>query len=118
MPVGPSHGSRGGSSFSGGGSHRSSNSSSSNSSSSSFLGAMIGGMIASTFSNKRRERFHTRYGYYPDEKDFQSMICTPYYKKSSDNLIAFENSKNIYVVLSVNKPDELYNLLKKYKVQD
>lgn len=52
-----------------------------------------------------------------DEKDFQSMICTPYYKKSSDNLIAFENSKNIYVVLSVNKPDELYNLLKKYKVQ-
>ena len=73
MPVGPSHGSRGGSSFSGGGSHRSSNSSSSNSSSSSFLGAMIGGMIASTFSNKRRERFHTRYGYYPDEKDFQSV---------------------------------------------
>lgn len=71
MPVGPSHSSHsGGSSFGGGSSH---SSSSGSSSSNSFLGAFVGGMIAGAFSQRRRERFYNRYGFYPDERDTQSL---------------------------------------------
>ena len=75
MPVGPSHSSRGGSSFSGGSSQSRSSGSSSSSSggSSSFFGAFLGGMISGALSQRRRNRFYSNYGYYPDEKDTQSM---------------------------------------------
>lgn len=72
MPVGPSHGSRGGSSFSGGSSH-SSGSNSSSSSNGSFFGALVGGIIGGALSQRRRQRFFSRYGYYPEDKDVQSL---------------------------------------------
>lgn len=76
MPVGPSHGSRGGSSFSGGSSFNSGSSNRSNSGSSSgnsFWGAFIGGMVGGALSQRRRNRFYSRYGYYPEDKDIESM---------------------------------------------
>ena len=42
------------------------------------------------------------------------IICTPYNNQNGSNLISFETSKNICVILSVNKPDKLYNILKNY----
>lgn len=72
MPIGPSHGSRGGGgrSFGGGGSRRSSSSSSSGSN---LAGAIIGGLIYSAFADRRRRRFHSRYGYDPTPDEINSM---------------------------------------------
>lgn len=41
------------------------------------------------------------------------FISTPYFSKNINELIAFELPNDIGVILSVNKPDELYELLKK-----
>ena len=94
MPIGPSHGSRGGSgggrsfgggsrssggsSFSFGGGRRSSSSSHHHhhhhsSSGSSLGGAIIGGLIYSAFADRRRRRFHNRYGYDPTPDEINSM---------------------------------------------
>lgn len=85
MPIGPSHGSRGGGggrSFGGGGfsfgggSRRSSSSRHdrrSSSSGSSLGGAIIGGLIYSAFADRRRRRFHNRYGYDPTPDEINSM---------------------------------------------
>lgn len=80
MPIGPSHSSRGGGgrsfggggsrSFGGGGSRRSSSSSSSGSN---LAGAIIGGLIYSAFADRRRRRFHSRYGYDPTPDEINSM---------------------------------------------
>lgn len=51
------------------------------------------------------------------ENNSKFIICTPYHNKKGSNLISFETSKNICVILSVNKPDKLYNILKKYNKQ-
>ncbi len=48
------------------------------------------------------------------ENNSKFIICTPYYNQNGSNLISFETSKNICVILSVNKPDKLYNILKNY----
>lgn len=45
------------------------------------------------------------------------IICTPYYNQNGSNLISFETSKNVCVILSVNKPDKLYDILEKYNKQ-
>ena len=58
MPIGPSHGSRGGSSFGGG----SRNSSSSSSGGSNLGGAILGGIIYSMFANRRRRRYEQMNG--------------------------------------------------------
>lgn len=80
MPIGPSHGSRGGGgrsfggggrSFGGGGSRRSSSRSSS--SGSSFAGALIGGLLYSAFADRRRKHFSRRYGYDPTPEEINSM---------------------------------------------
>ena len=42
---------------------------------------------------------------------FRFCIATPYYPNGSDNIIKFELNNNI-VVLSVNKPQKLYDLLR------
>ena len=79
MPIGPSHGSRGGGgrsfggggrSFGGGGNRRSSSSSSSGSN---LAGAIIGGLIYSAFADRRRRRFSRRYGYDPTPDEINSM---------------------------------------------
>lgn len=83
MPIGPSHGSRGGGgggrsfgggggfSFGGGGSrHRSS---SRHDSGTSLGGAIIGGLIYSAFANRRRRHFNNRYGYDPSPDEINSM---------------------------------------------
>ena len=77
MPIGPSHGSRGGGgssgggfSFGGGGSRRHRHSSDSGSN---LAGAIIGGLIYSAFADRRRKRFHSRYGYDPTPDEINSM---------------------------------------------
>ena len=72
MPIGPSHGSRGGSSSFGGG-HSGGSSRSSRSSGSSLGGAIIGGLIYSMFANRRRRHFHNHYGYDPSPDEINSM---------------------------------------------
>lgn len=49
-----------------------------------------------------------------EKNNFKFIICTPYYNKKGSNLISFETSKNICVILSVNNPDKLYGILKNY----
>ena len=39
------------------------------------------------------------------------VISTPYYKNSTDKVISFELKNDVTVALSVNKPQELYELL-------
>ena len=82
MPIGPSHGSRGGGgggrsfggggfSFGGGGSrHRHRDRSSSGTS---LGGAIIGGLIYSAFADRRRRHFSRRYGYDPTPDEINSM---------------------------------------------
>lgn len=80
MPIGPSHGSRGGGgrsfggggrSFGGGGSRRSSSRSSSGGSN--LAGAIIGGLLYSAFADRRRRHFSRRYGYDPTPEEINSM---------------------------------------------
>ena len=73
MPIGPSHGSRGGGGRSSGGFSFGGGRRRSSSSGSSLGGAIIGGLIYSAFADRRRRRFHNRYGYDPTPDEINSM---------------------------------------------
>lgn len=49
-----------------------------------------------------------------EKNNSKLIICTPYYNEKVSNLILFETSKNVCVILSVNKPNKLYNILEYY----
>ena len=75
MPIGPSHGARGGgfSSGSDGGRSRSSSKSGGGSFLGSVVGHVLGAAILTAGARRRRRRFEQRHGYNPSDDDFNSM---------------------------------------------
>ena len=74
MPIGPSHGSRGGGGFSrGSDGGRSRGSSSGGSFLGSVVGHVLGAAILTAGARRRRRRFEQRYGYNPSDDDYNSM---------------------------------------------
>lgn len=74
MPIGPSHGARGGGGFSrGSDGGRSRGSSSGGSFLGSVVGHVLGAAILTAGARRRRRRFEQRYGYNPSDDDYNSM---------------------------------------------
>lgn len=46
------------------------------------------------------------------KNNYQSVICTPYRSKNPKDLISFQISKNVCVILSIKKPNKLYDVLR------
>ena len=77
MPIGPSHGSRGGGGFSRGSDGGRPRGHSHSHSGGSFLGSVVGHVLGAAIltagARRRRRRFESRYGYNPSDDDLNSM---------------------------------------------